>query len=135
MTPEKFAAIRKALYGLVPIIGTILTAYGVVSAEKWQVIAGLLVNIGTLALAFFNTSPAAHAELAEYRAADATQGTSAAVQDSLAEAISAAVSAIPAPAPAADDAGLGGQGAPTPPPADVVNPQGPPVYTARHAAD
>lgn len=135
MTEEKKAVIRKAFYGLLPIIGSVLTAFGVVSTDKWQVIAGLVTNVIGLVIAFIHTSPSDHAELAEYRAADATQGTSAAVQDSLAEAISAAVSAIPAPAPAADDAGLGGQGAPTPPPADVVNPQGPPVYTARHAAD
>lgn len=128
MTEEKKAVIRKALYGLLPIVGSVLTAFGVVSADKWQVIAGLVTNVIGLVIAFIHTSPSDHAELAGLRADATLRDTSAAVQDSLAEAINTVVGSTTIGVAPSYSQDVNNQGSPNPPEPQVVNPQGKPVY-------
>ena len=67
-TSDQWAAIRKVIYGLVPLIGTALVSFGIVSGEQWAQISAPILAILGVVLAFLHTSPADVAELEEHRA-------------------------------------------------------------------
>ena len=57
LTSEQWASIRKFAYALVPLVGNLLIALGLVSTELWQIISGITLQVITFAVAFFNVTP------------------------------------------------------------------------------
>lgn len=57
LTSEQWASIRKFAYALVPLVGNLLIALGLVSTELWQIISGIALQVITFAVAFFNVTP------------------------------------------------------------------------------
>lgn len=57
LTSEQWASIRKFAYALVPLVGNLLIALGLVSTELWQIISGISLQVITFAVAFFNVTP------------------------------------------------------------------------------
>lgn len=57
LTSEQWASIRKFAYALVPLVGNLLIALGLVSTELWQIISGIALQVITFTVAFFNVTP------------------------------------------------------------------------------
>ena len=57
LTSEQWASIRKFTYALVPLVGNLLIALGLVSTELWQIISGIALQVITFVVAFFNVTP------------------------------------------------------------------------------
>lgn len=131
MTTEKWAIVRKTLYALVPAVGTILIATGHVSQESWEVIAGVIVQVITLFVAFFNTSPTDQADLEHLRETVAPKLKSAEQQLKVLREQQQAQ----AEEGERDDVHpiVGGQGDPVKPSTPLVNPQGALEYEPRHS--
>lgn len=140
MTPEKWTAVRKALYAVIPAVGMLAVAFGLASAETWQVIAGVAVQVIGLVTAFFNTSPSKTAEH-EQRQQELEQTQAELAELAAAPAVQAPTFAEDATAPVVAAGFLGGQGEPIPAEPPLVNPQGAPEaptaddgYEPKHAA-
>lgn len=57
LSSEQWAAVRKFAYAIIPLVGNLLIALGFMSTELWQIVSGILLQVATFGVAFFNVTP------------------------------------------------------------------------------
>nr|DAS40018.1 MAG TPA: hypothetical protein [Caudoviricetes sp.] len=57
LSSEQWAAVRKFAYAIIPLVGNLLIALGFMSTELWQIVSGILLQVVTFGVAFFNVTP------------------------------------------------------------------------------
>lgn len=57
LSSEQWAAVRKFAYAIIPLVGNLLIALGFMSTELWQIVSGILLQVVTFGVAFYNVTP------------------------------------------------------------------------------
>lgn len=57
LSSEQWAAVRKFAYAIIPLVGNLLITLGFMSTELWQIVSGILLQVVTFGVAFFNVPP------------------------------------------------------------------------------